>query len=454
MKIKELKITGLFNQFDYTIPLDNPEGITILTGPNGYGKTMILNIIDSLFNKKFYFFITLIFNKIELILEDGIQIEIIKSIDEIKDENQHINIISHGNISYIEEDNFVKNINISLLQNGIKIETFKMLNDDDIELWNNIDKIFSLKKVSSNEWIDKKSKKILSLNDIINKNSNNVLEDIINEYYKKNINFPKISKILTEVDSLLIKEQRLYQNSRTSLRENETILKEYAKNLIGLISNTQSISYGIASNLDSTFPKRLIEEKNELNEYDFNIRFSKLKEKQDKLKKYGLTTNNQAVPKNFDKSNSKVLLVYLNDSEKKLKVFDELINKIEFFTDTINNHRFSNKYIQIDKYNGFNIITKDNKNLKLKNLSSGEQHEIVLLYELIFKTNNNTLVLIDEPEISLHITWQHEFLKDLLQIIKIQNIQVIVATHSPQIINEYWDLTVNLDRQIKYETTI
>ena len=78
-------------------------------------------------------------------------------------------------------------------------------------------------------------------------------------------------------------------------------------------------------------------------------------------------------------------------------------------------------------------------------LSSGEQHQVVLLYELIFKTEKNVLVLIDEPEISLHVAWQKEFLKDLQEIIKIQAMPVVIATHSPQIIDGNWDLTVDLE---------
>ena len=68
-----------------------------------------------------------------------------------------------------------------------------------------------------------------------------------------------------------------------------------------------------------------------------------------------------------------------------------------------------------------------------------------MLYELIFNVKPNILVLLDEPEISLHITWQKEFLNDLLKIIKIQNIQVLIATHSPAIINDRWDLVYNLE---------
>ncbi|MCB1193135.1 MAG: AAA family ATPase [Leptospiraceae bacterium] len=89
--------------------------------------------------------------------------------------------------------------------------------------------------------------------------------------------------------------------------------------------------------------------------------------------------------------------------------------------------------------------TEDGKILTLESLSSGEQQEIILIYDLLFKVNSNTLVLIDEPEISLHVAWQKEFLNDLLRIIRLQKITVIVATHSPQIIDEHWDLVVDLE---------
>jgi len=67
-----------------------------------------------------------------------------------------------------------------------------------------------------------------------------------------------------------------------------------------------------------------------------------------------------------------------------------------------------------------------------------------LLFELLFNAKENSLVLIDEPEISLHVVWQKEFLNDIQEIIKLQKIDIIIATHSPQIINNRWDLTVDL----------
>lgn len=66
MKITRLKIEKLFDLFDYDLKLDNPENLLILTGPNGYGKTMMLNIIDSFLKEKYTFFDTLVFERITL----------------------------------------------------------------------------------------------------------------------------------------------------------------------------------------------------------------------------------------------------------------------------------------------------------------------------------------------------------------------------------------------------
>ena len=90
------------------------------------------------------------------------------------------------------------------------------------------------------------------------------------------------------------------------------------------------------------------------------------------------------------------------------------------------------------------MITSNETQLDPVLLSSGEQHEIVLLYELLFKVSENSIILIDEPEISLHVAWQEVFLKDLGQMAELSRFQALIATHSPQIINDRWDLTVEL----------
>ncbi|MCY1555546.1 AAA ATPase domain protein [compost metagenome] len=69
---------------------------------------------------------------------------------------------------------------------------------------------------------------------------------------------------------------------------------------------------------------------------------------------------------------------------------------------------------------------------------------MILFYELIFKSARGDLIFIDEPEASLHISWQNKFIDDLKEITSINKVSIVIATHSPDSIGENWDLKVEL----------
>ena len=69
MKLIELKVTKLFGILDYHIKFDSSE-ILIITGPNGYGKTVLLNIINSVLTNNLSYFYDLNFYSIELKFSD------------------------------------------------------------------------------------------------------------------------------------------------------------------------------------------------------------------------------------------------------------------------------------------------------------------------------------------------------------------------------------------------
>ena len=155
--------------------------------------------------------------------------------------------------------------------------------------------------------------------------------------------------------------------------------------------------------------------------------------------------SNFQVKDSIDDSTRKLLSVYIEDVERKLNVFNDIHPKVELFKNIINK-KYSFKSVTIDQGKGFIFTTQEGEVLSPTDLSSGEQHELVILYELLFKVKPNTLILIDEPEMSLHISWQQEFLKDLQEITKLSGLDILMATHSPDIINDRWDLTVELEK--------
>lgn len=65
---------------------------------------------------------------------------------------------------------------------------------------------------------------------------------------------------------------------------------------------------------------------------------------------------------------------------------------------------------------------------------------MIIFYTLLFKTNNNDIVLIDEPEISLHIAWQQQLIDDLREIANETGVSLLISTHSPDIIGNNWSL--------------
>lgn len=430
MRINSIKIENLFEIFDYDISFKNNENVLIVTGPNGFGKTMILNIVFNLFNRNFQFFQKLIFDKIVISLDENVSIEILRKLVGRK-----------------------SNLSFSFFQNNEIVEVFDYSNKKEQEFEKNIENYLPIVRVDTDKWMDRRNGREFNYDDLLNEYGEQLPDHFIANRLK--IKSSKVAKILDSIQVHLIREQRLFKkavnvNGDFGFREakNQTIMTEtiqtYAKELKQFILNNIQKSFNQTQALDSSYLDRLIDERNKISETDYNSRLSALNEKQEKLIEFGLYESKQKI-RNYSKDDAKALLVYINDLELKLGVFDELLEKLELFTNILNERRFTFKSVNISKDKGFFFKTIKDKELDLSQLSSGEQHEVVLLYELIFNVKSNVLVLIDEPEISLHITWQKEFLSDLLKIIKIQKIQVMIATHSPSIINDRWDLVYNLE---------
>jgi energy-coupling factor transporter ATP-binding protein EcfA2 len=128
---------------------------------------------------------------------------------------------------------------------------------------------------------------------------------------------------------------------------------------------------------------------------------------------------------------------------KTLEPFRDFYKQLDRFTRILNErNEITEKVLSFSKDDGFTLKTWDGRSLQLERMSSGEKNDFVMFYNLIFNSKDGDLVLIDEPEISLHIRWQKSFMSTMLDICRMNKLQVFVATHSPHIINGYLDLLV------------
>jgi predicted ATPase len=80
-------------------------------------------------------------------------------------------------------------------------------------------------------------------------------------------------------------------------------------------------------------------------------------------------------------------------------------------------------------------------------LSSGEKQLLLLLLKALNHSEQPTIFLLDEPEISLHLAWQEKLLDAIHQINP--DSQIIIVTHSPAIVMDGWiDSEVDIDSLI------
>jgi predicted ATP-binding protein involved in virulence len=231
----------------------------------------------------------------------------------------------------------------------------------------------------------------------------------------------------------------------------------YAQQLAQAIQAKLAEYAALSQTLDRSFPVRLVDQiQSPLRIHgqsatvdELRKKLDELEEKRARLRAAGLLDKQDdfggfQVPEEIQTTTQQVLPVYVKDVEQKLSVFDAIAEKIDLLKGIINS-RFFAKVMSISKENGFLFTTRIGQPLPPTLLSTGEQHMLVLLSELLFTIQPNSMVLIDEPEISLHVAWQQSFLKDLKRIADLSAIDILIATHSPQIIHDRWDLTVELD---------
>ncbi len=113
--------------------------------------------------------------------------------------------------------------------------------------------------------------------------------------------------------------------------------------------------------------------------------------------------------------------------QERINKFFDLINML--FAST-------GKRIEIDDKNRV-IFKKGRVTIQMDKLSAGEKQILLLLFTLFLMEDKPNVILLDEPEISLHVEWQDRLINLMLDINP--NCQIIMTTHSPSIFADGWE---------------
>jgi energy-coupling factor transporter ATP-binding protein EcfA2 len=386
MRVRRISVQKLFGIFDHTIPLKMEERITILHGLNGYGKTIVLRMVNGLLTGEYDLFRTIPFHEFVLEFDAGAKL-----------------IVEQGD---------AKRVPLRYMSAEGEERSLSLTTSDKDPAW--------FEKVRRSVRVHLVRTQRLEMRKVTDEG---------NPYMYGN---PSVYGG-TYLGQSVYWSNALGQTSLFAEHVTVPTVNQYSDEIVGKINAALTHYASKSQELDRTFPRRLLKDPSQtMAAEEVKARLERLDKRRLRLADLGFIDpkeHQDLGQGSVEGPQLGVLGLYVNDVEEKLGVFDALADKIELFTEIVNK-RFLYKRLAIRRDKGFVLIS--------------EQHELILLYEMLFEVDPGSLVLIDEPEISLHIAWQNELLRDLERIVKLVGFDVLLATHSPDIIGDRWDLTVRL----------
>ena len=424
MQISRLQIKNLYDQYNYDIDFNSEEKeqITILTGPNGYGKTTILRILNSLNPKSLYYFYVIKFSEIIISFDNNTILNITQT---YKTETESIFAVDH-------KEDLKKEVRFTWNKADGEPLTHFVYNNTNIE-----------KALRSYNFFKGTYSRRRAFDDLPNREKEEILLDNeeFNEYIAKANGQEQFLMQLKTLRSYYIPANRIYNEAH---EENEKLPIEKVREALMTEMETAQQDYLLYSQqVDSKFIKKVLDTNYEdCSQASYNELKAEVENQMNTTVKYKLATKVE-IPE-YNEENKAVLFAYLKGLKEKFSKFSTILEKTNLFHKMLTSKEFANKSIEFSPQHGFIIKADKGDILKTHQLSSGEQNEIVMLYRLVYEVPDQSLLLIDEPENSLHVAWQKTIVDDMKEIASVKRLQVIIATHSPSIVSKGRSMTQDL----------
>ena len=190
------------------------------------------------------------------------------------------------------------------------------------------------------------------------------------------------------------------------------------------------------------------------------------------LKEVVSELSGQTLPRNFDFQNdpsSQMWVKWISEASPIASRMERLIPLIEqyesergnitrrstAFLSSINSFISDNgKELRFSQ--GFDLSVKlpNGQYIDGQNLSSGELQLLVLFTFLYFQFNSDQefVVFVDEPELSLHLAWQQRYVNGVQEANP--KAQFIIATHSPEIAGPAEDKVIDISPEVTFDAEI
>lgn len=426
---------------DITFRLNEP---TILTAPNGAGKTHVLMLIRSALRLDSRSLIKLPFSTLTLTSTD----------------KQSLKIVRFSN------DNDSLSLKISAQKGRRTAGKPALITESDIE--DDSARLPSyMHEMPDGRWYDGRNERFVSATYIEKRFG---VDSTRNGNFQFR-NYPEILEFTRGLNPILIDTKRLdvYHSQlaqygrvptdfidrkypRTGVDNslpNISPIRQYVDQIRIQVNEAQRASVRATQRADVSFAARALKAaKATVKQSDLRARYNRVIEKYEDLASNGLAVGEDLIefPSETTPTVRRILSVFLDDWEDRLEPLvpiNEKLRTLRTILDTKLAKSGKKTAMRPGGQLAFQTVTGDRR-INIANLSSGEQHLVALFTMLLFVATEGSVVLIDEPEISMHAAWKHAFLEDISNVAHLANLQVIIATHSTSIVNGRWGLTEEL----------
>ena len=456
MKITKFTIKGLHDFFDYKVKLN--EDITFLYGENGSGKTTVLSMLDHVVSGEIYKLFNYKFKEIGVFFKenDGVDLE------SYNEHSVKIRLINGAgkrptqlNVNFKEENTRIPydkdyTNELDLFEDPDEINRIFF---DSYKIAGEIKGCFNYLFLPLNRL--NYQKKSLDNRDLISIRHKLIHNSIsfLNNYESMRSVEQMVSRAVSQINS---KINKLNEKMR------QDILKSALEMSKGEVDSNEFYKYfarnDFKSELEETKQRyiKLLEDlktitttnqKNEYNQY-----FDKLITKVLNSENQGKKHENINLPNNLNGTYGELLRI-----KKLIKIYEDIEERIlELETPIKDFLKYTNRFlkdgkdekeIKVDSVGRLVFETNYTEEpVKLKYLSSGEKQIVTLISNLIFKVDKSkfTIFIVDEPELSLHLSWQKQLVAIVHEINR--NMQLVFATHSPEIIGKYNSRAIELEK--------
>lgn len=433
--LRKIEIKDLFGLYDHEINFrDAP--VTLVAGPNGVGKTTLLALTHALLTGSYSALARQQFSQLSVVSTNGSR------------------LTAAPVLGPRDDDALTSGIQLTFEPRpgtAVKALVDVPLVDPSLEElppW--------LRQVGPGVWEDERDGEILSEPEVMNRYL--VPRHPRQQRYRAAPSYPdwfvpadwSTDFIETKrLDSLLMRS-RVTAHGRSD--HGRAPIHVYLEAVSDSMRQARFESSRIAQQRDRTFARRLLDKASRLTVHEpaLRARYNLIEDHARDLALNGLLADSLDVLPvgGLNPTEKRILNLFLDDFDAKMAPLQPVSDRLNQLRSTVDS-KFLNKRVVMDAERGPVFVSDtdtdtDPVQIDADALSSGEQHELALISRLLFSVRGGTTVLIDEPELSLHVTWQHRMLNDLAAIGEIVGIRFLLATHSTAIINGRWDLVEEL----------